>query len=161
MNNYYLDNQDKYMYGVCCLGGDEKEVYENTYYNTIAAALSAIHSLAGELPAELKIAVCEQGDLFKPSECNAFDEDAITDLLDKSDEMVQFDYFSKAELFDLTDEQIQELRKLINDFLDLKIDTTGYYKAGKFIEIITLTREQYTKYLWIKPLKSGFLIKHY
>ena len=154
MNNDYLDNQNKYMYGVCCLGGDEKEVYENAYYNTIAdalsataAALSAIHSLAGELPAELKIAVCEQGDLFKPSECNAFDEDAITDLLDKSDEMVQFDYFSEAELFDLTDEQIQELRKLINDFLDQKIDTTRYYKVGKFIEIITLTREQYTKYL--------------
>ncbi|NUF08007.1 hypothetical protein [Snodgrassella sp. ESL0324] len=154
MNNDYLDNQDKYMYGVCCLGGDEKEVYENTYYNTIAdalsataAALSAIHSLAGELPAELKIAVCEQGDLFKPSECNAFTEDAITDLLDKSDEMVQFDYFSEAELFDLTDEQIQELRKLINDFLDLKIDTTGYYRVGKFIEVITLTKEQYTKYL--------------
>ena len=154
MNNDYLDNQDKYMYGVCCLGGDEKEVYENTYYNTIAdalsatyAALSAIYSLSGELPAELKIAVCEREDLFKPSECNAFDEDAITDLLDKSDKMVQFDYFSEAELFNLKDEEIQELRKLINDFLDQKIDTTGYYKVGKFIEVITLTREQYTKYL--------------
>nr|WP_279040579.1 hypothetical protein [Snodgrassella alvi] len=153
MNNDYLDNQDKYMYGVCCLGGDEKEVYENTYYNTIAdalsataAALSAIHSLAGELPAELKIAVCERGDLFKPSECNAFDEDAITDLLDQSDEMLSPD-FKDAELFDLTDEEIQELRKLINDFLDQKIDTTGYYRVGKFIEVITLTREQYTKYL--------------
>lgn len=153
MNNDYLDNQDKYMYGVCCLGGDEKEVYENTYYNTIAdalsataAALSAIHSLAGELPAELKIAVCERGDLFKPSECNAFDEDAITDLLDESDEMLSPD-FKDAELFDLTDEEIQELRKLINDFLDQKIDTTGYYRVGKFIEVITLPYNEYIKYL--------------
>lgn len=147
MNNDYLDNQDKYMYGVCCLGGDEKEVYENTYYNTIADALSAMPFSEKDSPAEVKIAVCERGDLFKPSECNAFDEDAITDLLDQSDEMVQFDYFSEAELFDLTDEEIQELRKLINDFLDQKIDTTGYYRVGKFIEVITLTREQYTKYL--------------
>ena len=147
MNNYYLDNQDKYMYGVCCLGGDEKDVYENTYYNTIDDALFAMPFLEKDSPAEVKIAVCERGDLFKPSECNAFDEDAITDLLDKSDGMVQFDYFSEAELFDLTDEEIQELIKLINDFLDQKIDTTGYYKVGKFIEVITLTREQYTKYL--------------
>ena len=147
MNNDYLDNQDKYMYGVCCLGGDEKDVYDNTYYNTIDDALSAMPFLEEDSPAEVKIAVCERGDLFKPSECNAFDEDAITDLLDKSDEMVQFDYFPEAELFDLKDEEIQELKKLINDFLDQKIDTTGYYRVGKFIEVITLTREQYTKYL--------------
>jgi len=145
MNNDYLDNQNKYMYGVC--RRDEKDVYENTYYNTIADALSAMPFLEKDSPAEVKIAVCERGDLFKPSECNAFDEDAITDLLDKSDEMVQFDYFPEAGLFDLKDEEIQELKKLINDFLDQKIDTTGYYRAGKFIEIITLTREQYTKYL--------------
>ena len=84
--------------------------------------------------------------MFKPSECNAFDEDAITDLLDQSDEMLSPD-FKDAELFDLTDEEIQELRKLINDFLDQKIDTTGYYRIGRFIEVITLTREQYTKHL--------------
>ena len=145
MNNDYLDNQDKYMYGVCCR--DEKDVYENTYYNTIADALSAMPFLEKDSPAEVKIAVCERGgDLFKPSECNAFDEDAITDLLDQSDEMLSPD-FKDAELFDLTDEEIQELRKLINDFLDQKIDTTGYYRVGKFIEVITLTREQYTKYL--------------
>ena len=145
MNNDYLDNQDKYMYGVCLR--DKKDVYERTYYNTIADALSAMPFLEKDSPAEVKIAVCERGDLFKPSECNAFDEDAITDLLDKSDEMVQFDYFPEAELFDLKDEEIQELKKLINDFLDQKIDTTGYYRVGKFIEVITLTREQYTKYL--------------
>ena len=144
MNNDYLDNQDKYMYGVC--RGDEKDVYENTYYNTIADALSAMPFLEEDSPAEVKIAVCERGDLFKPSECNAFDEDAITDLLDQSDEMLSPD-FKDAELFDLTDEETQELRKLINDFLDQKIDTTGYYRVGKFIEVITLTREQYTKYL--------------
>lgn len=144
MNNDYLDNQDKYMYGVC--RRDEKDVYENTYYNTIADALSAMPFLEKDSPAEVKIAVCERGDLFKPSECNAFDEDAITDLLDESDEMLSPD-FKDAELFDLTDEEIQELRKLINDFLDQKIDTTGYYRVGKFIEVITLTREQYTKYL--------------
>lgn len=146
MNNDYLDNQDKYLYGVCCLGGDEKDVYDNTYYNTIADALSAMPFSEKDSPAEVKIAVCERGDLFKPSECNAFDEDAITDLLDESDEMLSPD-FKDAELFDLTDEEIQELRKLINDFLDQKIDTTGYYRVGKFIEVITLTREQYTKYL--------------
>ena len=146
MNNDYLDNQDKYMYGVCCLGGDEKDVYDNTYYNTIDDALSAMPFLEKDSPAEVKIAVCERGDLFKPSECNAFDEDAITDLLDQSDEMLSPDFID-AELFDLTDEEIQELRKLINDFLDQKIDTTGYYRVGKFIEVITLTREQYTKYL--------------
>lgn len=144
MNNDYLDNQDKYMYGVCCR--DKKDVYERTYYTTIADALS-IEPILEDPPAEVEIAVCERGDLFKPSECNAFDEKAITGLLAKSDEKAQFDYFSKAELFDLTDEEIQELRKLINDFLDQKIDTTGYYKVGKFIEVITLTREQYTKYL--------------
>ena len=144
MNNDYLNNQDKYMYGVC--RRDEKDVYENTYYNTIADALSAMPFLEEDSPAEVKIAVCERGDLFKPSECNAFDEDAITDLLDQSDEMLNPD-FKDAELFDLTDEETQELRKLINDFLDQKIDTTGYYKVGKFIEVITLTREQYTKYL--------------
>lgn len=144
MNNDYLDNQDKYMYGVC--RRDEKDVYENTYYNTIADALSAMPFSEKDSPAEVKIAVCERGDLFKPSECNAFDEDAITDLLDESDEMLSPD-FKDAELFDLTDEEIQELRKLINDFLDQKIDTTGYYRVGKFIEVITLTREQYTKYL--------------
>lgn len=146
MNNDYLDNQNKYMYGVCCLGGDEKDVYDNTYYNTIDDALSAMPFLEKDSPAEVKIAVCERGDLFKPSECNAFDEDAITDLLDQSDEMLSPDFID-AELFDLTDEEIQELRKLINDFLDQKIDTTGYYRVGKFIEVITLTREQYTKYL--------------
>lgn len=146
MNNDYLDNQDKYMYGVCCLGGDEKDVYDNTYYNTIDDALSAMPFLEKDSPAEVKIAVCERGGLFKPSECNAFDEDAITDLLDQSDEMLSPDFID-AELFDLTDEEIQELRKLINDFLDQKIDTTGYYRVGKFIEVITLTREQYTKYL--------------
>ncbi|NUF09831.1 hypothetical protein [Snodgrassella sp. ESL0324] len=144
MNNDYLDNQDKYMYGVC--RRDEKDVYENTYYNTIADALSAMPFSEKDSPSEVKIAVCERGDLFKPSECNAFDEDAITDLLDQSDEMLSPD-FKDAELFDLTDEEIQELRKLINDFLDQKIDTTGYYRVGKFIEVITLTREQYTKYL--------------
>ena len=146
MNNDYLDNQNKYMYGVCCLGGDEKDVYDNTYYNTIDDALSAMPFLEKDSPAEVKIAVCERGDLFKPSECNAFDEDAITDLLDQSDEMLSPDFID-AELFDLTDEEIQELKKLINDFLDQKIDTTGYYRVGKFIEVITLTREQYTKYL--------------
>ncbi|MBI0164760.1 hypothetical protein [Snodgrassella sp. M0351] len=144
MNNDYLDNQDKYMYGVC--RRDEKDVYENTYYNTIADALSAMPFLEKDSPAEVKIAVCERGGLFKPSECNAFDEDAITDLLDQSDEMLSPNFID-AELFDLTDEEIQELRKLINDFLDQKIDTTGYYRVGKFIEVITLTREQYTKYL--------------
>lgn len=147
MNNDYLDNQDKYMYGVCLRYKKDVYVYGNTYHYTIAKALSAIPFFKADSPAEVKIAVRERGDLFKPSECNAFDEDAITDLLDKSDEMVQSYYFPEAGLFDLKDEEIQELKKLINDFLDQKIDTTGYYKAGKFIEIITLTREQYTKYL--------------
>ena len=145
MNNDYLDNQDKYMYGVYCR--DKKDAYERTYHHTIADALSAVPFVKEDSPAKVKIAVCKRGDLFKPSKCNAFDEDAITGLLAKSKEKVQFDYFSEAELFDLTDEEIQELRKLINDFLDQKIDTTGYYKVGKFIEVITLTREQYTKYL--------------
>ncbi|KES10658.1 hypothetical protein SASC598O02_003450 [Snodgrassella alvi SCGC AB-598-O02] len=147
MNNDYLDNQDKYMYGVCLRYKKDVYVYENTYHSTIAKALSAIPFFKADSPAEVKIAVRERGDLFKPSECNAFDKDAITDLLDESDEMVQSDYFPEAGLFNLKDEEIQELKKLINDFLDQKIDTTGYYKAGKFIEIITLTREQYTKYL--------------
>lgn len=147
MNNDYLDNQDKYMYGVCCR--DKKDAYERTYHHTIADALSAVPFVKEDSPAEVEIAVCERGDLFKPSECNAFDEDAITGLLAKSNEKAQFDYFSEAELklFNLKGEEIQELRKLINDFLDQKIDTTGYYKVGKFIEVITLTREQYTKYL--------------
>ena len=147
MNNDYLDNQDKYMYGVCLRYKKDVYVYENTYHSTIAKALSAIPFFKADSPAEVKIAVRERGDLFKPSECNAFNKDAITDLLDESDEMVQSDYFPEAGLFNLKDEEIQELKKLINDFLDQKIDTTGYYKAGKFIEIITLTREQYTKYL--------------
>ncbi|WP_198431449.1 hypothetical protein [Snodgrassella alvi] len=147
MNNDYLENQNKYRYGVCLRYKKDVYVYENTYHNTIANALSAMPFLKEDSPAEVKIAVHERGDLFKPSECNAFDEDAITHLLDESDEMIQFNYFPEAGLFDLKDEEIQELKKLINDFLDQKIDTTGYYKVGKFIEIITLTREQYTKYL--------------
>ena len=144
MNIDDLDNQYKYRDGVCCR--DKKDVYERTYHTTIADALS-IEPILEDPPAEVEIAVCERGDLFKPSECNAFDKKAITGLLAESNKNAQFDYFSEAELFDLTDEEIQELRKLINDFLDQKIDTTGYYKVGKFIEVITLTREQYTKYL--------------
>ena len=141
----YKNEPDKYLYGVCPYG--DKNPYGNICHDTIKQAIDAAPLSKENLPTKLQIAIFKKGDLFKPSECNAFTEDAITDLLDKSDEMVQFDYFSEAELFDLTDEQIQELRKLINDFLDQKIDTTGYYKVGKFIEVITLTREQYTKYL--------------
>lgn len=141
----YKNEPDKYLYGVCPYG--DKNPYGNICHDTIKQAIDAAPLSKENLPTKLQIAIFKKGDLFKPSECNAFTEDAITDLLDKSDEMVQFDYFSEAELFDLTDEQIQELRKLINDFLDLKIDTTGYYRVGKFIEVITLTREQYTKYL--------------
>lgn len=141
----YKNEPDKYLYGVCPYG--DKNPYGNICHDTIKQAIDAAPLSKENLPTKLQIAIFKKGDLFKPSECNAFTEDAITDLLDKSDEMVQFDYFSEAELFDLTDEQIQELRKLINDFLDLKIDTTGYYRVGKFIEVITLTKEQYTKYL--------------
>ena len=141
----YKNEPDKYLYGVCPYG--DKNPYGNICHDTIKQAIDAAPLSKENLPTKLQIAIFKKGDLFKPSECNAFTEDAIKDLLDKSDEMVQFDYFSEAELFDLTDEQIQELRKLINDFLDLKIDTTGYYRVGKFIEVITLTKEQYTKYL--------------
>lgn len=146
MNNDYLDNQDKYLYGVC-RGDSVEDAYDSTYYYTIKQALlAAIPCLTEYSPAEVKIAVCERGDLFKPSECNAFDGDGIADLLDKSNEML-CDELTHAKLFDLSYEEIQELRKLINNFLDQKIDTTGYYRVGKFIEVITLTSEQYTKYL--------------
>ena len=53
----YLNEPDKYLYGVC-FGDDKKDVYENTYYNTIAEALSSIPSLAKESPVEVKIAIC-------------------------------------------------------------------------------------------------------
>ena len=142
----YKNEPDKYLYGVC-RGDSVEDAYDSTYYNTIKQALlAAIPCLTEYSPAEVKIAVCERGDLFKPSECNAFDGDGIADLLDKSNEML-CDELTHAKLFDLSYEEIQELKKLINDFLDQKIDTTGYYKVGKFIEVITLTREQYTKYL--------------
>ena len=72
MNNDYLDNQDKYMYGVCCLGGDEKDVYENTYYNTIDDALSAMPFLEKDSPAEVKIAVCERGGLVQAKRMQRF-----------------------------------------------------------------------------------------
>ena len=146
MNNDYLENQNKYMYAFC--RRDEKDVYNNNYHNTITEALNDALSMTffmnAPLPEKLKIAVCERGNWFKPSECNAFDEDAMEDLLDKSDNMLSAD-FKGARLFNLSYEEIQELRKLINDFLDQKLDTG--YQLGKFIEIITLTREQYTKYL--------------
>ena len=145
MNNDYLDNQDKYMYAFCRRDGEA--IYDNRYYSTIAEALrdalSMVFFIKAPLPEKLKIAVCERGNWFKPSERNAFDEDAITDLLDQSDEMLSAD-FKDARLFNLSYEEIQELRKLINDFLDQKLDTG--YQLGKFIEVITLTKDEYIKY---------------
>ena len=61
MNNDYLDNQDKYLYGVC-RGDSVEDAYDSTYYNTIKQALlAAIPCLTEYSPAEVKIAVCERG----------------------------------------------------------------------------------------------------
>lgn len=36
---------------------------------------------------------------------------------------------------------------MLNDYLDKNIDTSGYYDAGEFIKRITLTKDEYIKYL--------------
>lgn len=144
----YLNKIGKYMYlvylGDTC---DEQAQQYNTIYNTLSEAVDAEYLSIEKLPEDgkMKVVIFERGDLFKPSECNAFDEDAITDLLDNSNEMVQFDYFSEAELFDLTDEEIRGLIKLIDDYLDSTIDTSGYYKPGKVIDTVTLTKTELMK----------------
>ncbi|ORF04730.1 hypothetical protein BGI05_01295 [Snodgrassella alvi] len=141
----YKNEPDKYLYGVCPYG--DKNPYGNICHDTIKQAIDAAPLSKENLPTKLQIAIFKKGDLFKPSECNAFTEDAIKDLLDKSNEMLCPEYFYDAELFKLTPAKLKKLKNIINDYLDKWIDTTGCQKVGELLEVITLTREQYTKYL--------------
>jgi len=157
MKNKNLIPQKNYLYGVHIY--DEEEI---TYYNTIVDALVALTDtmplfLTEDLPAEVKIAVFERGDLFKPSEYNAFELCDIRELLDSSDSMVQERYFPEAEIFgSLTDEQVQKLIGLINNFLDENINTDGFYKQGKLVTTLTLTRAEYLKYLNGETVDTSF-----
>ena len=47
----------------------------------------------------------------------------------------------------LSFEKIKELSNTINVFLDKNINTAGVYEVGKLVEKVTLTGDEYIKYL--------------
>ena len=150
MIDNYLNESDKYFYGIINKKNDE--LYNDRFYNTINKAILSIKDiLINNPPENIVVAIYRKDKQVLPSKYSCFNNSKLFKILKKSDnKLIQYanSILEDEKMFSrLSYSQIEELKNIINNFLDKNIDNTDWYEIGEFVEDIILTREQYTKYL--------------
>lgn len=148
----YKNEPDKYLYGI--LDSLEQEVYETRLYPTIEEAIffvrdSFIHNTREDITVYIY-----RKEQIVPSKYSSIYDFTIIDLLKTADKELSeekniFITNNKMPLMfsKLSYEKIKELGNMIDVFLDENIKTAGVYKIGELVEKVTLTKDEYIKYL--------------
>ena len=148
----YLKEPDKYLYGV--FDRIEPRDIKNYVHCSIEEAVFSVrHRLMYRTDEDITVYIYRKEQIV-PSECSHIYEYTILDLLKTADKKLSekeniFITNNKMPLMfsKLSFEKIKELSNTINVFLDKNINTAGVYEVGKLVEKVTLTGDEYIKYL--------------
>nr|WP_279032558.1 hypothetical protein [Snodgrassella alvi] len=148
----YLKEPDKYLYGVFVSGdpGNNKKYV----HCSIEEAIFFVRDILIYHTHENITVYIYRREQIVPSECSSISTYKIINLLETSDR----DLSEKKNIIitnnkmplmfsKLSYEKIKELRNIIDVFLDKNIKTAGVYKIGELVEKVTLTKDEYIKYL--------------
>lgn len=149
----YLNKPDKYVYGLVYLNDDIAYTY---FQPSIQKVIQANKNFFIDNPSlfDIKFVVYQRKEVIPPSKYEMFDESNILSLLKKADwqkyNTCQKSYamYSSSKIFSrLSYKNIKELTKIINDYLDNKIDYTDNYEVGEFVTEISLSKSECLQYL--------------
>ena len=98
---------------------------------------------------DIIIAVHKREKLILPSERGYFTERRVFRILQLADKFgLDSCHVCNTDIFsNLPYEKINELTNYINAYLDKHIDNKGCYRVGERVQEITITKDEYTKYL--------------
>lgn len=145
----YLNKPDKYLYTLVYSNNDI--AYRN-FQTSIQKVIQAnknffIHSSS---LVDIKFVVYQRKEVIPPSKYEIFDSSKIFSLLEDADRQKNQRYamYSSSKVFSrLSYKNIKELTKIINDYLDNKIDYTDNYEVGEFVTEISLSKSECLQYL--------------
>lgn len=148
----YLKEPDKYLYGVFNI--EEPRNIKDYVHCSIEEAIffvrdSFIHNTREDITVYIY-----RKEQIVPSKYSSIYDFTIIDLLKTADKKLSeekniFITNNKMPLMfsKLSYEKIKELGNMIDVFLDENIKTAGVYKIGELVEKVTLTKDEYIKYL--------------
>lgn len=151
MIDNYKNEPDKYLYS---LVDDDGHVDIANFRTSIKEVIQAnrediLDILLLNSDSDLIIVVHKRGKLILPSERGYFTEGRVFNILQQANQfgldshrVCNTDIFSK-----LPYQKIKELTNYINTYLDKHIDNKGCYRVGERVQEITLTKDEYIKYL--------------
>ena len=147
-----LNEQDKYLYGIF---NEEGDLRDNLLHSTIEEAILFYRDdLITDNSGDISVGIYQKGGQIVPSEYSGINTVKIFELLKDSDKFLSeitkysLNNAAMSSMFSkLSNNKITGIVNMLNDYLDKNIDTSGYYDAGEFIKRITLTKDEYIKYL--------------
>ena len=151
MLDNYKKEPDKYLYKLVNNSGEVYRTYFHlpNCYDSIENVVKCNRDyLLNLLEPSIKIAVFRKGEIVKPSELEYFNEEKVFSLLQEATSSFQtIDLYNPYMFSKLPYQKIKELSDYIHDFLDCNIVNRDCYVLGNHIQDITLTKEEYIKYL--------------
>ena len=157
MLDNYKKEPDKYLYK---LRDDNIEPFKKgrIYYPNCHDSIEKLvksnrNYLLDSLDSSIQIAIFRKGRVIVPSEFSYFDEETIFDWLKEATERGieardrGADVYNPYVFTKLPYKKIKELSNHIYNFLDCNIVNRDCYVIGQHIQDITLTKEEYIKYL--------------
>ena len=147
MISNYRDEPGKYLYS---LFDEEGKLDIANFRTSIQKVIQANREyLLNISDSDIIIAVHKREKLILPSERGYFTEGRVFNILQQANQfgldshrVCNTDIFSK-----LPYQKIKELTNYINTYLDKHIDNKGCYRVGERVQEITLTKDEYIKYL--------------
>ena len=148
----YLKEPDKYLYGVFNIE-EPGNIKDYVHCSIEEAIFSVRESLIHNTREDITVYIYRKEQIV-PSKCSRIYDFTIIDLLKTADKELSeekniFITNNKMPLMfsKLSFEKIKELHNMIDVFLDENIKTAGVYKIGELVKKVTLTKDEYTKYL--------------
>ena len=145
----YKNEPDKYLYS---LVDDDGHVDIANFRTSIKEVIQAnrediLDTLLSN--SDLIIVVHKREKLILPSERGYFTEGRVFNILQQADQFgLDSHHVCNTDIFsNLPYEKINELTNYINAYLDKHINNKGCYRVGERVQDITLTKDEYTKYL--------------
>lgn len=149
MISNYRDEPDKYLYS---LVDDEGKIDIANFRTSIQKVIQANREYLlniSDLDSDIIIVVHKREKLILPSERRYFTEGRVFNILQQADKFgLDSCHVCNTDIFsNLPYEKINELTNYINAYLDKHIDNKGCYRVGERVQEITITKDEYTKYL--------------
>lgn len=151
MLDNYKKEPDKYLYRLVSNSGEVNRThcYVPNCHDSIENVVKCNRDfLLNLLEPSIQLAVFRKGEIVKPSELGYFNEERLFNLLQEaSSSFKTINVYNPYMFSKLPYQKIKELSDYIHNFLDCNIVNRDCYIIGQHIQNITLTKEEYIKYL--------------